>query len=146
VAAARPKGGLYGFGWARAFSELIVVERLLDLAELWQAGFPQAVAALGCHLHPRQWAQLTATTGQRIYVCFDGDASGTGAAQQVCQRLRQTGVEAWPVRLPAAIRSGQLVRRRRRCRGFPAAVGGGATMTFRLRYRATCRTACPPSG
>jgi DNA primase len=98
----RPKGGLHGWESTRGFSELIVVEGLFDLAALWQAGFPQAVAALGCHLHARQWTQLTAATGQRIYVCFDGDASGAGAAQQVCQRLRQAGVEAWPVRLPAA--------------------------------------------
>jgi hypothetical protein len=35
----RPKGGLYGWQQAQAFSGLIVVEGLCDPAALWQAGF-----------------------------------------------------------------------------------------------------------
>jgi DNA primase len=98
----RSKGGLYGWAVASLFSDIIVVEGLFDLAALWQAGFPHAVAALGSHLNPTQWAQLSTATGQGIYVCFDGDPNGSGprAAHHLCQRLRQAGREAWRVRLP----------------------------------------------
>jgi DNA primase len=98
----RSKGGLYGWGVDSLLFHVILVEGLFDLAALWQAGFPNAVAALGSHLTPCQWAQLT-TTGQDVYVCFDEDPNGSGprAAHHLCHRLRQIGRKAWQVRLPA---------------------------------------------
>jgi DNA primase len=98
----RPKGGLYGWRQAQAFSSLIVVEGLFDLAALWQAGFPQTVAALGLHCNPLQFAQLSGSTGRRVYLCFDADRNGSGqkAARQLSGPLRQAGVEALRVELP----------------------------------------------
>jgi DNA primase len=100
----RPKGGLYGWTQAQAFSSLIVVEGLFDLAALWQAGFPQTVAALGSHLNPVQWAQLSGSPSRTVYVCFDSDGndSGPSAARRLCGRLRRAGVEALRVALPAS--------------------------------------------
>jgi DNA primase len=98
----RPKGGLYGWRQAQAFSSLIVVEGLFDLAALWQAGFPQTVAALGLHCNPLQFAQLSGSASRRVYLCFDADMNGSGqkAARQLSGRLRQAGVEALRVELP----------------------------------------------
>ena len=99
----RSKGGLYGWRRAQLFQNLILVEGLFDLAALWQAGFPQAVAVLGSHANPAQMAQLEQRRGLRVHVCFDADASGTGqaAARYLGARLRQAGVEALRVELPA---------------------------------------------
>lgn len=98
-----PKGGLYGWQRAQEFSSLIVVEGLFDLAALWQAGFPQTVAALGSNLNPVQWAQLSGSPSRTVYVCFDADDNGSGqsAARHLCRRLRRAGVEALRVTLPA---------------------------------------------
>jgi len=98
----RSKGGLYGWKQAQAFGSPIVVEGVLDLAALWQAGFPQTVAALGSHLNPLQFAQLAGGSCRRVYLCFDADRNGRGqsAARQLSAQLREAGVEAWRVELP----------------------------------------------
>lgn len=96
------KGGLYGWGGVSAFSSIIVVEGLFDLASLWQAGFGSAVAILGAHLNGLQYAQLSAATGHRIYLCLDADENGSGrrAARQLSLRLHQAGIDVRRVELP----------------------------------------------
>ena len=98
----RPKGGLYGWRQAREFSSLIVVEGLLDLAALWQAGFPQTVAALAAHLNPLQMGQVGDSRAQTVYLCLDADANGAGprAAKLLAHRLRASGIDARRVALP----------------------------------------------
>lgn len=94
------KGGLYGL--AQASPRVVVVEGLLDVAALWQAGFPDAVAALGSHLNNRQLTQLC-QPGERVpYLCFDADRNGSGqrAARRLSIQLRHAGVEARRVDLP----------------------------------------------
>ena len=97
------KGGLYGWKWAQAFHSLIVVEGLLDLAALWQAGFPQTVALLGSHASPAQMAQLEQRGGTRVHLCMDADDNGSGqaAALILSGRLKRIGIEALRVHLPA---------------------------------------------
>ena len=99
---ARPKGGLYGWEWAKNAPALIVVEGLFDLASLWQAGFWHAVALLGSHCNERQQAQLLDERSRTIYLCLDNDANGSGqdAARSWSQRLRRSGRRVALVRLP----------------------------------------------
>jgi len=96
------KGGLYGLSQAPASGRLIVVEGLFDLAALWQAGFPDAVAALGSHLNNLQLAVLCRTGRRRIYICFDADRNGSGqrAARTLSIQLRHAGVETLRIELP----------------------------------------------
>jgi DNA primase len=96
------KGGLYGWAQAAAFTRLIVVEGLFDLAALWQAGFPNAVAALGAHLNHPQIAQLCQTNERVVSICFDADRNGSGqrAAHRLSVQLRHAGAEARRVELP----------------------------------------------
>jgi DNA primase len=98
----RPKGGLYGWRQARQYSSLIVVEGLLDLAALWQAGFPQTLAALGAHLNEQQMGQLGDSLAQTVYVCLDADLHGAGtrAAERLTSQLRAAGMDARRVMLP----------------------------------------------
>ena len=99
---ARPKGGLYGWEWAKNAPAPIVVEGLFDLASLWQAGFWHAVALLGSHCNERQQAQLLDERSRTIYLCLDNDANGSGqdAARLWSQRLRRSGRRVALVRLP----------------------------------------------
>jgi DNA primase len=96
----RPKGGLYGWKLARQFPNLIVVEGLLDLAALWQAGFPQTVAALGSHLNARQMGELGDSLAQTVYLCLDADEAGAQVARRLAGRLRTAGIDARRVALP----------------------------------------------
>jgi DNA primase len=96
------KGGLYGWAQAAALPRAIVVEGLFDVAALWQAGFPNAVAALGSHLNNLQLARLCRMDERVIYICFDADRNGSGqrAAHGLSVQLRHAGVEALRVELP----------------------------------------------
>jgi len=97
------KGGLYGWTQALCFPRVILVEGVFDVAALWQAGFPDAVAALGCHLNNSQIAALCQAGARVTYICFDADRSGRGqrAARGLSIQLRYAGVEARRVELPA---------------------------------------------
>jgi DNA primase len=96
------KGELYGWASTLAFPRVIVVEGLFDAAALWQAGFPNTVAALGSHLNNLQLTQLYQPDERAIYICFDADRNGSGqrAARSLSVQLRHAGAEALRVELP----------------------------------------------
>ena len=96
------KGGLYGWAQVSALCRVIVVEGLFDVAALWQAGFPNTVAALGSHLNNLQLTQLCRMDERVTYICFDADRNGSGqrAARNLSIQLRHAGVEALRVELP----------------------------------------------
>lgn len=94
------KGGLYGWEQARSCGVVILVEGLFDVATLWQAGFVNAVAALGAHLNRVQMAQLCDGEPREVYLCLDGDEPGQSAACILRAKLRQAGVPVRRVELP----------------------------------------------
>ena len=98
----RSKGGLFAWESVRAFSIVILVEGLFDLAVLWQAGFRNTTCAIGTHLTPAQWSQLSDQPGRVIYIAFDDDVNQAGqqASRLLAQRLQSTGLKARIVALP----------------------------------------------
>jgi DNA primase len=96
------KGGLYAGDRVKHCTEVILVEGLLDLAALWQAGFRNATCALGSHLHARQIRQLCDGAPRIVYLALDSDANGSGqqAAQRLSRHLSDAGVTALRVELP----------------------------------------------
>lgn len=99
----RPKGGLFAWESVRRFSTVILVEGLFDLAVLWQAGFRNTTCAIGTHLTPPQLAQLGGLAGRWVYIVFDQDENQAGqqASHQLAQRLKDAGLTACIVPLPA---------------------------------------------
>ena len=100
------KGGLYGWEHTLGSPRVLLVEGLLDVAALWQAGFADAVGVMGSHLNPFQIEELC-QPGLRIpnvYICFDADRNGSGqrAAHRLSIQLRHAGIEALRVELPLA--------------------------------------------
>src|SRR6266542_6969248 len=98
----RSKGGLFAWDSVRRYSTVILVEGLLDLAVLWQAGFRNATCALGTHLTPAQLAQLCDPPDRSVYIVFDQDENQAGqqSSRQLAQRLHGAGIKARMVRLP----------------------------------------------
>ena len=98
-----PKGGLFAWESVRQFSAIILVEGLLDLAVLWQAGFRNATCAFGTHLTPFQFHQLSEQPDRRVYIVFDQDENRAGqrAAHQLARRLAGVSVPPRLVQLPA---------------------------------------------
>jgi len=70
IASCREQGGLYGGRSPLRFPAPHSGRSLLDLARLWQAGFDNAVAALGSHLNPIQLSQLCQVASGVVYICF----------------------------------------------------------------------------
>jgi DNA primase len=74
---------LYAINLARRAAQvdrtLIVVEGYLDCIALHQAGFENAVAALGTSFTPEQAAEVR-KYADYVFLCFDGDDAGNAAA------------------------------------------------------------------
>ena len=98
----RSKGGLFAWDSVRQFRDVILVEGLLDLAVLWQAGFRNTTCAIGTHLTPAQFAQLCETRNRCVYLAFDQDENQAGqqAAQALAHSLQQAGLTVRAVHLP----------------------------------------------
>jgi DNA primase len=98
----RSKGGLFAWESVSHCSTVILVEGLFDLAVLWQAGFRNTTCAIGTHLTPAQWAQLSDPPGRSVYIVFDQDDNQAGqkASRQLALRLKAAGVRAHIIQLP----------------------------------------------
>lgn len=89
---------------------VIVVEGYLDCIALHQAGFTNAVAALGTAFTPEQARELRKVASRAI-LCFDADAAGVDAALKSIETLTAEGVTASAVRLVGAKDPDEFVRR-----------------------------------
>ena len=98
------KGGLFAWESVRQFPTLILVEGLFPLAVLWQAGFRHTTCALGRHLTPTQFRQLSHRPGRRVDLVSDQDENQARphASQALARRLQRVGLEVSMVQLPAA--------------------------------------------
>ena len=98
----RSKGGLFAWDSVGAFSSVILVEGLFDLALLWQAGLRNTTCAIGTHLTAAQWSQLCDQPGRCVYIAFDQDANQAGqqASRLLARRLESAGLQARIVALP----------------------------------------------
>jgi len=96
--------GLYALNVARrsaaASESLIVVEGYLDCIALHQAGFTNAVAALGTAFTAEQAAEIR-KYAERVFLCFDADAAGGAATEKSIDLLGAAGCSSFIVQLPA---------------------------------------------
>ena len=98
----RSKGGLFAWDSVRRFPNVILVEGLLDLAVLWQAGFRNTTCAIGTHLTAAQFVQLREPRNGCVYLAFDRDENQAGqhAAETLARSLQQAGLNVRAVQLP----------------------------------------------
>jgi DNA primase len=97
----RPRGGLFAWSTVSQHPEVILVEGLLDLAVLWQAGFINTSCAFGVHLSERHFSQLTDRPDRTVFIAFDADQAGQDAARALAPRLQRAGLKVRLVDLPA---------------------------------------------
>lgn len=98
----RSKGGLFAWESVSTSPTVILVEGLFDLAVLWQVGFRNTTSAIGTHLTPAQWSQLSDQPGRCVYIAFDDDPNQAGqqASRLLARRLKSAGLKARIVALP----------------------------------------------
>jgi len=110
---------LYALNVARRAAQndrtLIVVEGYLDCIALHQAGFENAVAALGTSFTDDQARELR-KYAEYVYLCFDGDAAGSAAATKAVDIasgiLERAGTSVRIVELPPGADPDTFVRER----------------------------------
>ena len=103
---------LYGLNLAKSSKakNLIICEGYMDVITLHQAGFNQAMAALGTAFtsgHANllaRYARLNVRSGEAerfkdILLCFDSDGAGVDAAKRALGILRQAGLNAKVINL-----------------------------------------------
>lgn len=83
-----------------ASAEVLVVEGYTDVIALHEAGFTNAVAALGTALTLDHVKTLSRFRVRRIVCMFDGDAAGQRAAERCVQYLDKTEANIMAVVLP----------------------------------------------
>jgi len=79
--------------------QLILCEGYMDVIALHQAGFPNAVAALGTSF-TAEHANLIARYADEVILIFDSDEAGQKGASRAMGLLRRTGVRIRVVRIP----------------------------------------------
>ncbi len=93
---------LYGINWAarsiRENDSVLVVEGYTDALSLHLHGFDYSVASLGTALTLDQ-ARLLKRFASRVYIAYDSDIAGEGAARRGLEILRQEGLKVFIVEL-----------------------------------------------
>ena len=92
---------LFALNFAKASKEggLILCEGYMDVIALHQAGFTNAVAALGTSF-TEEHARLIARYGNEVILVFDADAAGQKGAKRAIGLLRETGVHIRVITIP----------------------------------------------
>ena len=87
------------FAKTHAGQQLILCEGYMDVIALHQAGFTNAVAALGTSF-TADHARLVARYAKEAILIFDADAAGQKGTQRAIGLLRSTGVDVRVVSIP----------------------------------------------
>ena len=92
---------LFALNFAKASKErrLILCEGYMDVIALHQAGFTNAVAALGTSF-TEEHARLIARYADEVVLVFDADAAGQKGAKRAIGLLRETGVHIRVITIP----------------------------------------------
>lgn len=91
---------LFALNFAKASGQqLILCEGYMDVIALHQAGFTNAVAALGTSF-TADHARLIARYANLVTLIFDADSAGKKGAQRAIGLLRETGVDIRVVTIP----------------------------------------------
>ena len=91
---------LFALNFAKASGQqLILCEGYMDVIALHQAGFTNAVAALGTSF-TADHARLIARYANQATLIFDADSAGKKGAQRAISLLRETGVDIRVVTIP----------------------------------------------
>src|SRR6266849_6305496 len=99
----RSKGGLFAWDSVGAFSSVILVEGMFELAVLWQAGLRNTTCAIGTHLTAVQGSQLCDNPGRSANLPFDQTATPAGhrATRPPAARRKSPGLRAHMEALPS---------------------------------------------
>ncbi len=102
---------LFALNFAKsAGRELILCEGYMDVIALHQAGFPNAVAALGTAF-PQEQVRLITRYADKVSLIFDADEAGQKATKKALEALRPTGIDVKVVTIPDGKDPDEFIRK-----------------------------------
>lgn len=115
---------LFGMNFAKnhCAESVILVEGNMDVVSLHQAGFENAVAALGTSFTPEQ-AKILSRYTKEVVLTLDSDAAGIKAAARAGDILKNTGLRIRVVSVPDGKDPDEFVRKHGSA-AFGAVLGG----------------------
>ena len=95
-----------------ASKEIILCESLLDAMTFWVAGFRNVTASYGVHGFTKDHRAAFARHGiERVYLAYDADEAGNGAAAKLAGELMESGVECFRVQFPKGMDANEYARK-----------------------------------
>ena len=84
--------------------EIILCEALIDALTFWCAGFRHVTASYGVNGFTDDHRAAFKKHGtKRIYIAYDRDDAGEGAAQSLAEELMAMGIECFRVQFPKSM-------------------------------------------
>jgi DNA primase catalytic core len=92
--------------------EIIVCEALIDALTFWVAGIRQVTACYGVNGFTDDHRRAFEKHGtERVYIAYDRDEAGDGAAAKLAEELMQMGIECFRVQFPKGMDANEYARK-----------------------------------
>ncbi len=102
---------LFALNFAKSSGrELILCEGYMDVIAMHQAGFTNAVAALGTAF-PQEQVRLITRYADKVSLIFDADEAGQKATKKALDALRPTGIDIKVVQIPDGKDPDEFIRK-----------------------------------
>lgn len=104
--------GVFALNFAKNENDgsLLIVEGYMDVIALHQAGFTNAVAALGTAFTP-EMAKLLSRYASEILLCFDNDEAGQKATQRAIETFSSVGMRVKVIKMSGGKDPDEIIKK-----------------------------------
>ena len=96
-----PHRGLWNEAALAVSREIILCEALIDALTFWCAGYRHVTTSYGINgFTDEHWAAFQKHGTKKIYIAYDRDDAGEGAAQELAEELLAMGIDCYRVQFP----------------------------------------------
>jgi DNA primase len=98
-----PRKGVLNFQAAKRSRSIILTESIIDALTLYNAGFKDVIPCYGVNGFTEDHLSLfTRYQTKEVHICFDRDEAGEQGSKRIREQLKEKGMEAYTVQLPAS--------------------------------------------
>lgn len=137
---------LFALNFAKASGrELILCEGYMDVIAMHQAGFTNAVAALGTAF-PQEQVRLITRYADKVNLIFDADEAGQKATRRALEALRPTGIDIKVITVPDGKDPDEFIRKNGASKFRLLMERSSNAMEYRLMNLASAQDISTPDG
>ncbi len=137
---------LFALNFAKATGrELILCEGYMDVIAMHQAGFTNAVAALGTAF-PQEQVRLITRYADKVNLIFDADEAGQKATKRALEALRPTGIDIKVITVPDGKDPDEFIRKNGASKFRLLMERSSNAMEYRLMNLASAQDISTPDG